>query len=108
MILMNDALKDLQRIPGVGKVVAADLIQLGIHSVEDLKGKDPEKLYVQHNDLKKDVQDICMLYTFRCAVYFAETPADRREISKLKWWYWMDKEKKDSRSKDREIRAAKF
>ena len=101
---MDDSLKDLQRIPGVGKVVAKDLYRLGFKSVVDLKGQDPETLYILHNDLRGEVQDICMLYTFRCAVYFAETPQQKRELNKLKWWYWMDKVKLDSKSKDAEIR----
>jgi nucleotidyltransferase/DNA polymerase involved in DNA repair len=105
--VMNVALKDLQRIPGVGKVIAKDLYQLGFKSVADLKGQDPEKLYIRHNDWKKEVQDICMLYTFRCAVYFAETPSQQHELEKLKWWYWMDKIKVDSKTKDAELRNKK-
>lgn len=101
---MDSSLKDLQRIPGVGKVIAKDLYELGFKSVSDLKGKNAETLYVLHNDLRGAVQDICMLYTFRCAIYFAETPALEHELDKLKWWYWMDKVKLDSKSKDAEIR----
>jgi len=97
-------LKELRTIPGVGKRIAQDLAKLGILVVEDLKGKDPELLYIQHNDQKGMVQDICMLYTFRCAVYFAETPLNQREKDKLNWWYWMDKDKVDSKTKDQEIR----
>lgn len=105
---MDDSLKDLLRIPGVGKVIAKDLYQLGFTSVADLKGQDPEILYTLHNDLKGEVQDICMLYTFRCAVYFAETPVKKHEIEKLKWWHWKDEVKLDSKSKDAEIRKNKI
>ncbi|MDF2454956.1 MAG: pathogenicity locus [Cytophagaceae bacterium] len=104
---MDDSLKDLLRIPGVGKVIAKDLYRLGFKSVADLKAQDPEILYVLHNDLKGEVQDICLLYTFRCAVYFAETPIQKQEVEKLKWWHWMDKVKLDSKSKDAEIRKNK-
>jgi hypothetical protein len=31
------------------------------------------------------VQDKCLLYEFRCAVYFAEGGRDQE---KLKWWNW--------------------
>ena len=34
--------------------------------------------------------DKCVLYVFRCAVYFAEH--EQHEPEKLKWWYWKDKE----------------
>ena len=105
---MDDSLKDLLRIPGVGKVIAKDLYEMGFKSVSDLKGQDAELLYVLHNDLKGEVQDICMLYTFRCAIYYAETPVQQHEVEKLKWWHWMDKVKLDSKSKDAEIRKKKI
>ena len=38
---------DLMEIPGVGKNIAQDLQNIGIHWVADLKGKDPEELYLK-------------------------------------------------------------
>ncbi|MGD2034511.1 MAG: helix-hairpin-helix domain-containing protein, partial [Bacteroidales bacterium] len=35
----------LEAIPGVGKSIALDLRNLGIHKVPDLVRKDPQKLY---------------------------------------------------------------
>ena len=99
------ALKDLQRIPSVGKAIARDLWNLGFSSVTALKGQDPEVLYVLHNRLRGEVQDICMFYTFRCAVYFAENVV--HDPQKLKWWHWMDPEKMNSIAKDAEIRKNK-
>lgn len=106
---MNDkktALKELQQIPGVGKAVAGDLWRMGITSVAELKGQNPEALYVLHNDEKGRVQDICMLYTFRCAVYYANTVNKKQDPEKLKWWSWMDKKKVSSVEKDAEIRKS--
>ena len=40
-------MSDLQKIPGVGPNIAADLEAIGIHSVDDLRGKDPEALYAR-------------------------------------------------------------
>ena len=34
--------------------------------------------------------DRCVLYVFRCAVYYAEH--EQHEPEKLKWWYWKDRE----------------
>jgi hypothetical protein len=82
------ALKDLQRIPGIGPSIARDLFDLGIRRVEGLKGKDPEKLYDELCDLRGAHQDRCVLYTFRCAVYFASDP--KPEPERLKWWNWQD------------------
>ena len=39
------ALRDFRRIPGVGKAVSGDLWALGLRSVEELRGRDPEELY---------------------------------------------------------------
>ena len=35
----------LQEIPGVGKNIEQDLINIGIREISDLKGKKPEELY---------------------------------------------------------------
>lgn len=82
-------MSDLQTIPGVGPNIAADLEAIGIHSVADLRGKDPEKLYEMDCRQKGYQEDRCQLYVFRCAVYFAETAEPDPE--KLKWWYWKDR-----------------
>ncbi len=90
MITKEMALKDLCQIPGVGKSLATDLWNIGINSVTQLKNKDPEKLYALSNSYAGVVQDRCVLYVFRCAVYFANTEKENRESEKLKWWNWKD------------------
>lgn len=82
--------RELCRIPGVGRTIAEDLLQLGICSVADLRGADPEALYRKHNEMKGTVQDRCMLYVFRCAVYYASTLEAERIREKLQWWNWKD------------------
>ena len=84
--MKDDVIKDLQVIPGVGKSIANDLWNIGIRKVEDLAFHDPEKLYEMSNAFAGCVQDRCLLYVFRCAVYFASTPQPEKE--KLKWWNW--------------------
>jgi hypothetical protein len=74
-------------IPGVGTSIAQDLRDINILSVNALKGKDPEKLYSLSNKKAGKVQDRCLLYVFRCAVYYAE---GGRGKEKLKWWNWKD------------------
>ena len=78
----------LQAIPGVGPSIAADLRALGIEDPTGLRGKDPERLYARSNALGGVVQDRCLLYVFRCAVYFANTSRHQPEL--LKWWNWSD------------------
>lgn len=85
----QQTVKELQIIPGVGPSVAEDLWELGIRSVAQLKGKDPERLYVQRCEQQGVQIDRCLLYVFRCAVYFAEHK--RHNPEKLKWWNWKDR-----------------
>ena len=82
-------LRPLQSIPGIGKSLEKDLQLVGIQQVSDLKGKSPEKLYEKLNQLKGVRQDPCVLYTFRCAVYFASHTKHDPEL--LKWWSWKGK-----------------
>lgn len=82
------SLRNLQVIPGVGPSIAQDLIDLGIRQVTDLRGKDPEMLYRRHCRQKGVVVDRCVLYVFRCAVYFAQSK--KREPRLLLWWNWKD------------------
>jgi hypothetical protein len=81
-------LHDLQRIPGVGPSIARDLADLGIRRVTDLRRRNPERLYQRLCQLRGAHIDRCVLYVFRCAVYFATKP--RHEARLLKWWNWKD------------------
>lgn len=79
---------DLQTIPGVGPAAEADLLALGYSSVSDLRGQDPEEMYRRSCAIRGCTLDRCVLYVYRCAVYFAETECPEPE--KCKWWYWKD------------------
>lgn len=82
------ALRELQIIPGVGKSIANDLWNLGIRSVKALKHVDPETLYEKLCVFQGTRVDRCMLYVFRCAVYFASN--EKHDAERLKWWNWKD------------------
>ena len=87
---MQTTKNPLQEIPGVGPSIAQDLEDLGIQNVSDLTDRDPQALYDEHC-LQKGVQvDRCVLYVFRCAVYYANNTAHDPEL--LKWWNWKDRE----------------
>jgi len=83
-------LKTLQEIPGVGKSISEDLWELGIREVADLKGKDPEALYVRRCAQVEMQIDRCLLYVFRCAVYYASTKRPKPEL--LLWWNWKNRD----------------
>lgn len=75
-------------IPGVGKKTAEDFELLGIHCLNDLKQQNPEILYQRICQKKERRLDPCVLYVFRCAVYFAVE--NNHDPEKLKWWNWKD------------------
>jgi hypothetical protein len=81
-------LRRLQVIPGVGPSIAGDLLDLGILRVEDLKDRSPEELYQTHCDRIGHTVDRCLLYVFRCAVYFASET--KHDPERLQWWTWKD------------------
>jgi hypothetical protein len=84
----NQILKELRTIPGVGGKIAEDLLGMGITSVAGLRGRDPERLYRSLCRRSGGPVDRCMLYLFRCAVYFASNRTHDPE--RLKWWNWKD------------------
>ena len=84
----HSSLNDLEQIPGVGKNIAQDMRNIGIHSVGQLKDQNPEKLYQKLCDFKASPVDRCMLYVLRCAVYYASNT--KHDPWLLKWWNWKD------------------
>jgi len=81
----------LEAVPGIGKSMARDLRDLGIHKVSDLKSRDPEKMYDDLCKKRGSHQDRCVLYVFRSAVYFATT--DDPDPDLVKWWNWKNPKK---------------
>lgn len=78
----------LESIPGIGPSLAGDLRRLGVAKVRDLKRRSPERLYERLAALDGK-QDRCVLYAFRCAVYYASH--DRHEPELLRWWNWKER-----------------
>ncbi len=79
----------LTEIPGVGPRIAAVMEALGIRETTDLRGRDPEELYLRECVMKGYREDRCALYVWRAAVYYADHEV--RDPEKLNWWYWKDK-----------------
>lgn len=83
----RQALKMLQTIPNVGPASARDLLLLGFHAPEDLKGQEPLILYRKLEAMTGKKQDPCVLDTLMSAVHFAETGECRS------WWSFTDERK---------------
>ncbi|MFN8570700.1 MAG: D-alanyl-D-alanine carboxypeptidase/D-alanyl-D-alanine-endopeptidase [Gemmatimonadaceae bacterium] len=77
---------ELLDVPSIGKSLATDLHDLGIHSIRQLARRDPERMYRQLMTIRQSYQDPCVLYSFRCAVYYARERRPEPEL--LKWWNW--------------------
>jgi len=86
----SSSLQELEQIPGVGKTIARDMQNIGINSIDDLKGRQAEQLYDRLCEFKASPVDRCMLYVFRCAIYYASNTEYDPEL--LKWENWKDKE----------------
>lgn len=80
--------REFQIIPGVGKKLNQDFIDLGYRSVAELKDADPESMYQRIMTLRNMHVDRCVLYVYRCAVYFASH--SNHDPKLLKWWNWKD------------------
>ena len=87
--MKNNEKSELTKIPGVGKNMAQHLIKAGFPTIESLKGKDPEDIYLADCEAQGVMVDRCALYCYRLAVHFAEhngeLPADKQN-----WWDWKD------------------
>ena len=85
----------LQNIPGVGPSISADFRALGIEAVSDLESRDPVQLYERLCVLQGGPVDRCVLYVFRCAVYYASELIHDPDL--LLWWSWKDRTELDGR-----------
>ena len=83
-----NSLKEFRKIPGVGKSLSHDFVDLGYKTIKDLKGENPEVMYLKLADIRGHSVDKCVLYVFRCAVYYANSTIYEPEL--LKWWNWKD------------------
>ena len=88
MTIKQETLKSFQQIPGVGKSIANDLWNIGLRSHNDIKNSKPEDLYNKLCEQQKRKVGRCVLYVFRCAVYYVTE--ENHDPKLLKWWNWKD------------------
>ena len=81
---------ELESIPGVGPSIAEDLRVLGYRTIADLKDQNPQYMYDKLCALQGAKLDRCLLYVFRCAVYFASNSTHQPSL--LLWWNWKNKD----------------
>ena len=84
-----NALTTFQKIPSIGIKFAKDLISMGYHSIEELRGKDGAELSEEFEIQKGYWIDPCVEDQFRLVVYYAETHDNSKN-----WWDFSDARKK--------------
>ena len=86
---MSRTATTFQVIPGIGPNLARDIRDLGFSDPSELRGRDPERMFADLCQLRGRPVDRCVLYAFRCAVYFVSNESHDAEF--LKWWNWKDR-----------------
>jgi hypothetical protein len=76
----EQAVARLQEIPNVGPRMAATLIKLGITSLEDAAGRDPDEMYHELCAIDAKRHDPCVRDVFAAVVAYADGGPARP------WW----------------------
>jgi len=83
---MRAETRQLKDLVSIGPAMLEDFESLGIHSVAQLKKRNPERMYRDLCRIRKQVIDPCCLDTFVAAVAQAKDPS--LPIEQRQWWYW--------------------
>ena len=59
--------RELRALPNIGPAIARKLQQLGVERPDDLRGRDPERLFQRLCELDGRRHDPCLLDTFVAA-----------------------------------------
>jgi hypothetical protein len=84
-----DAIDRLTAIPNVGPATAEDLLALGITSVGDLEGRDPDRLFEALCSQDGRRHDPCTRDVFAAAIAYADDGDERP------WWHHTRQRKDD-------------
>jgi hypothetical protein len=83
--------RQLSDLVSIGPAMLRDFELLGVRSVAQLAGRNPEKMYEQLCQITGKAQDICCLDVFRAAVEQAKNP--NLPFDERLWWHWSRKRK---------------
>jgi len=74
--------KRLEDLPNIGKSIASDLRSLGIHTPQELAGRDPLEIFRELGGPMGKRHDPCVFYTLLAAEHFLKT------TEPLPWWHF--------------------
>jgi hypothetical protein len=83
---MRAETRQLKDLVSIGPAMLEDFELLGIHSVAQLKRRDPQRMYRDLCRMRNQAIDPCCLDTFVAAVAQAKDP--NLPIEQRQWWYW--------------------
>jgi len=78
--------RQLKDLVSIGPAMLEDFELLGIHSVAQLKKRNPQRMYRELCRVRKHSIDPCCLDTFVAAVAQAKDP--NLPLEQRQWWYW--------------------
>ena len=81
------AIRELIKLPNVGKATAGDLLLLNIRKLEDLKDRDPDELYSELCVRTGTRHDPCCRDVFAALVDYANGAPARP------WWHYTPERK---------------
>jgi Pathogenicity locus len=85
--VIRDKVVKLTDLPNIGKAGAADLVLLGIHQPDDLKGRDPYQMYDQLCTITAQRHDPCVIDVFISVTRFIEGDEPKP------WWAYTTERK---------------
>ena|SRR5215217_7905615 len=94
----EEAMARLQQIPNVGPKRAGELLKLGVRSLEDAAGKDPEDMYYELCAIDAKRHDPCVRDVFAAVVSYANGGPARP------WWEFIPQRKARDKARREEVR----
>src|SRR3954447_5542967 len=94
----EEAMAQLQQIPNVGPKMATALLKLGVRSLEDAAGKDPDEMYHELGSIEAKRLDPCVRDVFAAVVSYAEGSPARP------WWEFTPARKEREEARREEAR----
>jgi Pathogenicity locus len=94
----EEAMARLQQIPNVGPKMASALLKLGVTSLEDAAGKDPDEMYHEFGSIDAKRLDPCVRDVFAAVVSYAQGGPARP------WWEFTPARKEREEARRANIR----
>ena len=83
---MRTETRQLKDLVSIGPAMLEDFELLGIHTVAQLRKRNPQRMYRELCRLRSQIIDPCCLDTFVAAVAQARDP--NLLVEQRQWWYW--------------------